>query len=135
VSLRRSVEALFAPARHPGRVGAELELIAVTDERRPRPVHPATLASLIEPGLPVCFEPGGQLELSLPPEPGPSELVASAEHAIGRVSDIAAAQGIRLESTGTNAYHSCSDVPLFIATPRYQQSNDCLTGMAWMAAG
>jgi len=120
VSLRRSVDALFAPARHPGRVGAEIELIAVTDEPRPRPVHPATLASLFEPGLPVCFEPGGQLELSLPPEPGPSALVASAQRTIGRVSEIATAQGIRLESTGTNAYHSCRDVPLFIETARYQ---------------
>ena len=71
MELAEAVRGLFAPARRPGRVGAEVELIPVTDTDPPRAVDPAVMAGgfdagFIASGRPT-FEPGGQLELSPPP--------------------------------------------------------------------
>ena len=82
--LRATVEAMFAPARHPGLIGVELELIPVTDTPLPRPVAPARLApgfeeDFIRAAVP-SFEPGGQLELSPPPRSTVKDLVADIEH-------------------------------------------------------
>jgi glutamate--cysteine ligase len=121
--LRATVEAMFAPARHPGLVGVELELIPVTDTPLPRPVAPARLAAGFDAGFVRAavpsFEPGGQLELSLPPRSTVKDLVADIEQLWRRAAVIAAACGIRLETVGLNPYHSCADVPLRLPTPRY----------------
>src|SRR5262249_43478203 len=73
MNLNTTVEQMFAPARQPGRVGAEVELISVTDTTRPRPADPAVLAAGFDAGFiraaSPTFEPGGQLELSPPPRP------------------------------------------------------------------
>ena len=123
VELSEAVDMAFAPARHPGRVGAEVELIPVTDTDRPAPVDPAVLAAGFDPsfarGARPSFEPGGQLELSPPPRPSAEALVRSLRRLLARAADIADARGIRLESVGTNPYHSCADVPLRTPTPRY----------------
>jgi glutamate--cysteine ligase len=121
--LRATVEAMFAPARHPGLIGVELELIPVTDTPLPRPVAPARLAAgfeedFIRAAVP-SFEPGGQLELSPPPRSTVKDLVADIEQLWQRAAVIAAARGIRLEPVGLNPYHSCADVPLRLPTPRY----------------
>jgi glutamate--cysteine ligase len=141
VKLRDSVAAAFTPARDPGRVGVEMELIAVTgadvrarNERgggaapctgaeTPRPVDPAELAAGFDPAFVAAarpsFEPGGQLELSPPPRGGVAETVDDLLRLRDRAAAIAARRGVRLESVGTNPYHSCADVPLRTPTPRY----------------
>ena len=118
-----AVERLFAPARRPGRVGAEVELIPVTDTARPRAVDPAVLAAGFDAGfvraVAPSFEPGGQLELSPAPRPTAAALIRDLDRMLRRAAAIAAARGIRLEATGLNPYHSCADVPLRLRTPRY----------------
>ena len=114
---------MFAPARYPGLVGVELELIPVTDTPLPRPVAPEWLAAGFDAGFvraaAPSFEPGGQLELSLPPRPTVEDLAADVAVLSRRAAAIAAARGIRLEAVGLNPYHSCADVPLRRPEPRY----------------
>jgi glutamate--cysteine ligase len=124
MDLNTAVQQLFAPARHPGCVGVEVELIPVTDTARPRPVDPADLArgfdnGFIRAAVPT-FEPGGQLELSPRPRAGVAGLVGEVVRLIDRAGAIAAARGIRLEAVGTNPYHSCAQVPLRTPTARYR---------------
>jgi glutamate--cysteine ligase len=117
------VQRLFTPARRPGRIGAEVELIPVTDAVRPRPVDPAALAAGFDAGFVRAarptFEPGGQLELSPPPRASVAALLRDLAVLIGRADTVAAAQGVRLEAVGTNPYHSCAQVPLRTPTARY----------------
>ena len=114
---------MFAPARRPGRVGAEVELISVTGAARPRPADPAALAAGFDAGFVSAaaptFEPGGQLELSPPPRPTAAALVRDLGRLLRRAAAIAAARGVRLEAVGLNPYHSAADVPLRLRTPRY----------------
>ena len=51
MDLNKAVERLFTPAPQPGRVGAEVELIPVTDAARPRSVDPALLAAGFDAGF------------------------------------------------------------------------------------
>ena len=123
MNLNMAVQRLFAPARRPGRVGAEVELIPVTDAAQPRPVDPALLAagfdaSFVRAAAPT-FEPGGQLELSPPPRPTAAALARDLDVLLRRAAAIAAARGVRLEAVGLNPYHSCTDVPLRLRTRRY----------------
>ncbi|MBL7501282.1 hypothetical protein I6A84_19955 [Frankia sp. CNm7] len=123
MELKAAVQAMFAPARHPGRVGAEIELIPVTDGARPRPVDPAVLAAAFDPSFVreavPTFEPGGQLELSPAPRPTVGALVHDVRRLVARAEAIAARNGIRLVAAGTNPYHCCHEVPLRVASPRY----------------
>ena len=123
MNLNTTVEQMFAPARQPGRVGAEVELISVTDTTRPRPADPAVLAAGFDAGFvraaSPTFEPGGQLELSPPPRPSAAALVRDLGQLLRRAVTIAAAGGIRLEAVGLNPYHSAAEVPLRLRTPRY----------------
>jgi glutamate--cysteine ligase len=123
MDMDRAVQRMFAPARRPGRVGAEVELIPVTDAGRPRPVHPAVLAAGFDAGFAraaaLSFEPGGQLELSPAPRPTVGALVRDLDWMLRRAVAIGSARGVRLEAVGINPYHSCADVPLRLRTPRY----------------
>ncbi|WP_436499094.1 glutamate-cysteine ligase family protein [Actinokineospora sp. HUAS TT18] len=123
MKLSQAVERLFTPAHRPGRVGAEVELIAVTDTADPRPVDPAVLRAGFTPdfvrsAVPT-FEPGGQLELSPPPRRSVDALVRDLRALLFQASAIADGRGVRLESVGTNPYHDCDDVPLRTPLPRY----------------
>jgi glutamate--cysteine ligase len=123
MDLNRTVARMFAPARRPGRVGAEVELIPVTGATRPLPVAPAVLAAgfdadFVSAAAPT-FEPGGQLELSPPPRPTAAALVRDLGQLLRRAVALAAARGVRLEAVGLNPYHSAADVPLRLRTPRY----------------
>lgn len=124
MDLNTAVQGLFAPARRPGRIGVEVELIPVTDTARPRPVDPADLAGAFDAGFVreavPTFEPGGQLELSPAPRAGVAALVGDVLRLIDRAGRIAATRGVRLETAGTNPYHSCAQVPLRTPTPRYR---------------
>ncbi|WP_041254340.1 hypothetical protein [Frankia sp. EAN1pec] len=51
MDLKATVQGTFAPARHPGRVGAEIELIPVRDTAQPRSVDPAVLAAGFDPSF------------------------------------------------------------------------------------
>jgi glutamate--cysteine ligase len=123
MDLNTTVERMFAPARRPGRVGAEVELIPVAGTTRPRPVDPAVLAAGFDAGFVSAaaptFEPGGQLELSPPPRPSAAALVRDLGRLLRRAAAIAAARGVRLEAVGLNPYHSSAEVPLRRRTPRY----------------
>jgi glutamate--cysteine ligase len=119
-----AVHRLFTPARRPGRIGVEVELIPVTATARPRPVDPAALAAgfdaeFVRAAVPT-FEPGGQLELSPPPRASVAALVRDLVRLIDRAEAIAAARKVRFEAVGTNPYHSCAQVPLRTPTPRYR---------------
>ena len=123
MNLNDAVWRMFTPALWPGRVGAEVELIPVTDTARPRPVDPAVLASgfdaaFVRAAVP-SFEPGGQLELSPAPRPTVAALVADLNRLVERAAAIAAVRGVRLEAVGVNPHHSCADVPLRTPLPRY----------------
>ncbi|HEV2777960.1 MAG TPA: glutamate-cysteine ligase family protein [Actinophytocola sp.] len=118
-----AVQRLFTPARRPGRVGAEVELIPVTAPARPRPVDPHTLAAGFDAAFTRAavpsFEPGGQLELSPAPRPTVSALVRELNRLIDHAAAIAAARGVRLLAVGVNPYHGCAEVPLRTPSPRY----------------
>jgi glutamate--cysteine ligase len=128
MNLAAAVEQAFAPARRPGRIGAEVELIAVTDTDPPRPVDPAMLAGGFDDGFIAAarpsFEPGGQLELSPPPRRTVDELVAEVDRLLVLSEAIATARGVRLIAVGTNPYHCCADVPLRTPNPRYLAMQD-----------
>jgi glutamate--cysteine ligase len=123
MELAEMVARAFAPARRPGRIGVEVELIPVTDTDRPRPVDPEVLAGGFDAAFTAAarpsFEPGGQLELSPPPRRGVTAVVDELLRLWGRAAVIAARRGVRLEAVGCNPYHSCADVPLRTPTPRY----------------
>jgi glutamate--cysteine ligase len=123
MDLNMAVERLFTPARQQRRVGAEVELIPVTDTAQPRPADPAVLAAGFDAGFArqACpsFEPGGQLELSPAPRPTTAALARDLGVLLRRAAAIAAERGIRLEPVGLNPYHSCADVPLRLPTARY----------------
>jgi glutamate--cysteine ligase len=123
MDMNTAVARMFAPARQPGRVGVEVELIPVTDTARPAPVDPALLASGFDLGFARAaapsFEPGGQLELSPPPRPTVAALIGDVERLLRRATAIASRRGIRLEAVGLNPHHSSADVPLRLPTARY----------------
>jgi glutamate--cysteine ligase len=123
MNLKRAVEQLFRPAARPGRIGAEVELIPVTDADEPAPVDPRSLAegfdaAFIRAAVP-SFEPGGQLELSPAPVPTAAALTLELHRLIARAERIAAEREVRLLSVGVNPYHSCAEVPLRTPKPRY----------------
>jgi glutamate--cysteine ligase len=124
MNLQDAVRRQFAPATGPARrIGAEIELIAVTEEPHPRPADPAVLVAGFDARFRAAarpsFEPGGQLELSLPPQTSVAALIGDAHRQLHRAMRVAADCGVRLESTGVNPYHSCDDVPLRSVQPRY----------------
>src|SRR5206468_3385958 len=84
---------------HLGRVGCEIELIAVTDEPVPLPADTAALVADLDPATRVdtrpSIEPGGQFELSPAPRPDVAALVADVRHLLDRTFRVAAARGIR----------------------------------------
>ncbi|HEU4424526.1 MAG TPA: glutamate-cysteine ligase family protein [Pilimelia sp.] len=128
MDLAETVARAFAPARRPGLIGAELELIPVTDTNPPRPVDPAVLACGFDLGFAAAarptFEPGGQLELSPPPHRTVAGLVTTLSRLWARAAAIAERYGVRLEPVGTNPYHSCLDVPLRTPSRRYLALQD-----------
>ena len=123
MDLDTAVQRLFVPAARPGRIGAEVELIPVTDTIRPCPVDPEDLAAgfddaFVRAAVP-SFEPGGQLELSPPPRATATALARDLGAMLRHATAIAAKRGIRLEALGVNPHHSCDEVPLRLRNARY----------------
>lgn len=125
--LRERVEHAFRPAASSGTmVGLELELIPVRVEGTRR--HPLRLEvaselfgadPILASQAAISFEPGGQLELSLPPHAGVASVVATAQHLVSRARHIAAAAHVELLLEGTNPHHTADEVGLQMVKPRY----------------
>lgn len=86
-------------------------------------VPPQVLAAPMDAGFREAarptFEPGGQLELSPGPRASVADLVDDLNPLLARVMDLAAVQGVTLQSVGTDPARSCREVPLRLRTPRY----------------
>lgn len=121
MSLAAAVRRKFAPASRQGLLGVEVELISVTEDGRP--ADPAVLAAGFDAAFVAAarpsFEPGGQLELSPPPQRTVTAVVAEITRLIARARAIAESRGVRLEAVGVNPRHSCDDVPLRSPSARY----------------
>ncbi|GAA2002314.1 ergothioneine biosynthesis glutamate--cysteine ligase EgtA [Nocardiopsis rhodophaea] len=90
----------------PGRVGAEAEWL-VTDPHRPdQPVSLNLLSELVDEAGPppsgstVTYEPGGQLELSSPPLPGPASAHSALTTDLTHIGKHLHDAGLRLEGLG-----------------------------------
>ncbi len=119
--LRPIVSRLFAgsPARTT-RVGIEQELLVADEHDSTVPVARlrAALAGcrLVSPY--VGFEPGGQLELSLPPVPDAASAAAQLRVAVRDVRDHLDALGVRLSAAPVDT-RSEREVPLRLRSTRY----------------
>lgn len=120
--LHRHVAGLFSRgAARTTRVGVEQELLvadAATGAPVPlRRIRPVVAAAACAPY--VDFEPGGQLELSLPPDPGPAALGRRLEAHVADLRRRLRASGIRLVD-GSADPRPESAVPLRRTGPRYR---------------
>ncbi len=109
------VAALFVPSVGTGlsssdrpRLGLELEFFVRDLEESRRSVMVsetrralATDAALLRKAC-VSFEPGGQLELSLPPAESPRTLIRAAEEVVQRVGAALGRHGLRAEARGVD---------------------------------
>jgi glutamate--cysteine ligase len=103
--MREAVTQAFTPAAGPRRIGLELEMHV-------RGV-PHLGDELAERGHP-SYEPGGQLELSLPPQASIPALLRELDWCLGTIS---ATSEVAL--TGVDPWHCLDDVALTLQTPRY----------------
>ncbi|WP_186355731.1 ergothioneine biosynthesis glutamate--cysteine ligase EgtA [Streptomonospora sp. PA3] len=127
----------------PGRVGAETEWL-VRDPLRPRePVPLARLSALIEqigplPGnSAVTYEPGGQLELSSPPLPGPAAAHAALAADIALIRTRLRTAGLLLDGNGLDPRRPPVrqlSLPRYAAMESYFHSAGCDTGPLMMCS-
>lgn len=103
--MREAVIRAFSPSAGPRRMGIELELHVRGTPQLAREV--------VARGHPT-HEPGGQLELSLPPRRSVSALVREVDWCVGAV-----AQGADVALTGVDPWRQLAQVPLARRTPRY----------------
>jgi glutamate--cysteine ligase len=117
---RHLVAGLFPPAHGPRstRAAVEHELL-VSDAVSGDPVEPERVRAAVE-GLAcasyVGFEPGGQLELSLPSATSPASLARSVARDLAAVRAACGAAGIDLTASPVDARPA---VPLRLTSPRY----------------
>lgn len=103
--MREAVTQAFTPAAGPRRIGLELEMHVrgtphLGDELHGRG-HPS-------------YEPGGQLELSLPAQPTIPALLREVDWCLEAIAGTA-----QLALTGVDPWRSLEDVELTLQTPRY----------------
>lgn len=113
-------EHCFAPA-HAGLVGIELERHVLCGDGRSPVDHGAvrqvTAALGVLPGESrITYEPGGQLELSSPPRPGPSGACAVLAEDLAAVDPVVEDLGVDLVATGLHP-QGCHE--LVVNGPRY----------------
>lgn len=120
LSLRDAVHRLFRPGRG-WHIGVEVELIPSFADGSPVPPH--VLAALFDRRFRAAarpsFEPGGQLELSPPPQASVADLTAEVDQVLAHAVDLAASAGVTLTARGTDPDRSCAEVPLRLNTARY----------------
>jgi glutamate--cysteine ligase len=138
-----------SPAGHPdGSMGAELELIPIRDGSLKRVTIAASadgpgsadiardalrdgtwsesLDSYAAPswGTPeggrVCYEPGGQIEISSPVFQSAAPLERFLRDTVHKLRDSAARAGVLLLATGVDPYNALETVPLELHAPRYE---------------
>ncbi|MBV2365606.1 ergothioneine biosynthesis glutamate--cysteine ligase EgtA [Streptomonospora nanhaiensis] len=127
----------------PGRVGAEAEWL-VTDPARPgAPVPIRTVSTAVAQAGPppggsaVTFEPGGQLELSSPPLPGPGAAYAALAADTDHIARHLSAAGLRLVGVGLDPRRPPVRQlaqPRYAAMERYFDSAGCATGRLMMCS-
>ncbi|MDT0304865.1 ergothioneine biosynthesis glutamate--cysteine ligase EgtA [Streptomonospora wellingtoniae] len=127
----------------PGRVGAETEWL-VRDPLRPRePVPLGRLSALVAeigplPGnSTVTYEPGGQLELSSPPLPGPGAAHAALARDLDLIRDRLHAAGLILDGNGLDPRRPPVrqlTLPRYAAMEDYFHSAGCSTGPLMMCS-
>ena len=118
--LRRQVARLFhRPGLRTTRVGIEHELVAAEiDTGAPVPTERVREATRNgEYAAYLGFEPGGQVELSLPCTPGPTA-ARQLRMAVSAVRADCERAGIRLDATPVDS-RSGAEVPLQLTSPRY----------------
>jgi glutamate--cysteine ligase len=127
--LRDRVRRLFSGQATGARgllVGVEVELIPVHG-RPPRPTpltrtRQAILAHdphLLDDAC-ISFEPGGQVELSPPPQPSPAALLDELDGLLARLDGALACEGIVAVSSGLNPWHDSADVARQLDDERYR---------------
>ena len=108
------VDELFARGtRRSTRIGIEHELVAVATDGGVVPLEQSRRALARRPS--IGFEPGGQVELSLPCVPR-DRLEGQFRRAVGAVRAACAEHGIELRAVPTDPR---ADVPLQLLSPRY----------------
>ncbi|MCW2797365.1 glutamate-cysteine ligase family protein [Nocardioides sp.] len=106
--------------RRTTRIGVEQELIA-RQSLDDGPVAPDVVRAAARQAsyLPsLGFEPGGQVELSLPPANSPTELVRRVRHDLAALRADCARSGVTLESTPLDR-RNIGQVPLQLRSARY----------------
>jgi glutamate--cysteine ligase len=103
--MRESVTKAFTPAAGPRRIGLELEMHVRGT--------PHLGDELAERGHP-SYEPGGQLELSVPPQASIPALLREVDWCLGALATTS-----EVALTGVDPWRSLDEVPLTIRTPRY----------------
>lgn len=111
--MREAVIRAFSPTPGPRRIGVELEMHVLGTPRIDE--------QLAERGHP-SYEPGGQLELSLPPQTSVEALIREVDWSLGSVADSAEVTEVAL--TGVDPWRSLAQVPLALPTPRYLAMQD-----------
>ncbi|MHA6785006.1 glutamate-cysteine ligase family protein [Pseudonocardia saturnea] len=118
--LETAVRRAFAPTSGPERLGVEIELIPVAGGERP---EPARLAAVLDGRFATdarpSFEPGGQLELSPPPQPVHA-VVDTVLDLLDQARERAARAGVELIAAGTDPRQGCEQVPLHLPNARYR---------------
>jgi glutamate--cysteine ligase len=133
----------FAPSSGPPRVGIEIEMLVVRDQRAVSLTElREAIAPLLDlgeledctpPGSPptfrygqisLTFEPGGQIEIVSPPRPS----VAQALEDIGKLEmlldRVLLWRGMRRLHLGMNPWQKASDIPLQTPLPRYRAMHE-----------
>jgi glutamate--cysteine ligase len=103
--MRETVAQAFTPATGPRRIGVELEMHVLST--------PHLGDELVERGHP-SYEPGGQLELSVPPQTSIPTLLREVDWCLGTI-----AETTEIALTGVDPWRSLDDVQLTLQTPRY----------------
>lgn len=118
-AVRRAIDAAFTPRRTRPCVGLELELFPIDAATgAPVPVERTKSALGRLNGL-VCFEPGGQVELSPACCPSVSELLGRTHAAWYRLESACEAAGILLVASGMHPTASAQAIGLQIRSSRY----------------
>ncbi len=103
--MREAVSQAFTPATGARRIGVELEMHVRGTPRLGE--------ELLERGHP-SYEPGGQLELSVPPQASIPALLREVDWCLATIAETA-----DVALTGVDPWRSLEDVPLTLETPRY----------------
>jgi glutamate--cysteine ligase len=119
-ALRNAVVELFAGTSTPGppTIGIELELIPYRiADRGVVPID--QLRHALDGVAHIGFEPGGQLELNPPPQPGVSMACAKLARLVQHVDTRLRRIGVAVAAIGVNPWHTVDQLGLQLRSHRY----------------